>query len=314
MGTCGGYRVLPQGSFLLPFWQIARGDLQEKYLKQDKLLCQLPTRSIIMTTCDKAVKKFFGVEYDPSILQVTAFPADEPYVRPTPLVIENQFTYIQPWDGYVNESPLPAEDARRLPCQTSNIKPSLKYAGVEMIGNKWMELACANALKSVQTGGGPFSTVIVQIDDSTNKVIRYWVAWNRVVEWNDPTAHGETTAIRQACQELGVLSLGRIHKDDPKLKLPQDCATSHCELYTSAEPCPMCYAATRWARIDYIYFSATVYDAAQQGVNFSDEPIYAELSMHYKDRAKMGVNCYQCTTGNSLDAFNHYKRSLAGKY
>ena len=259
--------------------------------------------------------EFFGVQYDPEVHPLTAFAADEPYERPNQeLVVEDPFSYLQPWSGYVNESPLPHKDAIRVPAQTSNIKPSLKYQGVEMIGNKWMKLACSEALASVQSGGGPFSTVIVQIDDETNRVIRYWVSWNRVTEWADPTAHGEVTAIRQACQELGVIDLGKIRRDDPNLKLEQKGATSHCELYTSAEPCPMCYAATRWARIDHIFFAATVYDAANQGVGFSDEPIYAEISLNYVDRKKMGSFCYQCTVDNSLDAFNHYKRSGVNKY
>jgi tRNA(Arg) A34 adenosine deaminase TadA len=259
-------------------------------------------------------KKFFGDQYDTDFTQMTSYPADEPYVAPAPIEQRDTFRYLQPWDGYCNASDRPPEDAKRLPCQTSNIKVSLKYKDAERIGNKWMHLACDEALKSVQKGGGPFSTVIVQIDDESNKVIRYWISHNAVVLWTDPTAHGEVTAIRQACKELGVLNLGRISKDDPNLKLPQTGKTSHCDLYTSGEPCPMCYAATRWARIDNIYFGCTVYDAAVQGVNFSDEPIYAEMSLNYADRRKMGVNCYQCTVDNSLDAFNHYKRSSAGKY
>jgi tRNA(Arg) A34 adenosine deaminase TadA len=76
----------------------------------------------------------------------------------------------------------------------------------------------------------------------------------------------------------------------------------------------MCYAASRWARIDNIFFAATVYDAAVQGVKFSDEPIYAELALNYADRKQLGVSCYQCTTHNSLDAFNYFKRSNATKY
>jgi tRNA(Arg) A34 adenosine deaminase TadA len=113
---------------------------------------------------------------------------------------------------------------------------------------------------------------------------------------------------------LGVINLSSIKKEDPNLKMPQKCATSPCELYTSAEPCPMCYCASRWARIDNIYFSATVYDAAKQGINFSDEPLYAEMSVNYADRRKLGAYCYQCEEDNSLSAFNHYKRSSAGKY
>lgn len=266
------------------------------------------------TCCDVKQEAFSGAEYDPSVQQMTAFPADKPYNRPSALNIEDDIRYIQPWNGFVNECNLDEEDARRLPCQTANIKPSLRYAGMELNGNKWMELACHSALLSVEHGGGPFSTVIVQIDDSTNRVIRYRVSWNRVTERVDPTAHGETTAIRQACKELGVVNPGRIRKDDPALKLPQVGATSHCELYISAAPCPMCSAATRWDRIDHIFFAATVYDAAIQGVRFPNEPIYAELSLNYRDREKMGVHCFQCTTTNSLDAFNFYKRSGASKY
>jgi len=108
--------------------------------------------------------------------------------------------------------------------------------------------------------------------------------------------------------------LGKINRDDKNLKLPQKGKTSHCELYSNAEPCAMCYCATRWARIDWIFFAATVYDAAAQGVNFSDEPIFNELSLNYADRRPFGVNCYQCTVPNSLDSFNHYKRSNSIKY
>jgi guanine deaminase len=271
--------------------------------------------TLVGLTANAAEKKFFGVQYDPATDQLTSFTADEPYPsKPQPLVVKDLFTYLQPWDGYCNKSPLPEDQAKLLPCQTSNIKPTARYHGVQVVGNKWMKLACAEALKSVQNGGGPFATVIVQIDDETGKVIRYWISHNHVTEWVDPTAHGETTCIKQACQELGVIDLGHIRRDNPKLKLPQSCATSHCDLYTSAEPCPMCYSATRWARIDNIYFAATVYDAAQQGVRFSDEPQYAELALNYEDRTKLGVNCYQCTTDNSLDAFNHYKRGGNEKY
>lgn len=265
-------------------------------------------------------KKFFGDQYDTDFTQVThyegsgeLYPTVEPFPQP------DVFTYLQPWDGYCNPSDRPAEDAKRLPCQTANIKPNLsypmlRYKGAEIVGNKWMRLACDEALKSVQKGGGPFSTVIVQIDDDTNKVIRYWISHNSVVMWHDPTAHGEVTAIRQACKELNTINLGHIRADDPNIKLPQPGKSSHCDLYTSSEPCPMCYCATRWARINNIYFAATVYDAAAQGVNFSDEPIYAEMSMAYADRKRMGVNAYQCVLDNSLDAFNHYKRISAGKY
>ena len=260
-------------------------------------------------------KALFGNEYNPDHDQMQAFSVDEDYQGALePLVIFDPFTYLQPWSGYCNPSNLPPDDAKRLSCQTFNLKTSLRYKGIEVLGNKWMRLACSEALKSAQHGGGPFSAVIVQIDEETGKVIRYWVSHNHVTEWTDPTAHGEVMAIRQACKDLGVINLGHITKDSPGLKLSQPHKTSHCEIYSSAEPCAMCYAAIRWARLSNIYFAATVYDAAMQGVNFSDEPFYAQLSLNYAERKKLGVNCYQCTVENSLDAFNHYKRVAGGKY
>jgi tRNA(Arg) A34 adenosine deaminase TadA len=175
---------------------------------------------------------------------------------------------------------------------------------LEVQTNKWMDMACEEAKNSVNCKGGPFGAVIVQIDDQSEEVLRYWRNHNHVTLWNDPTAHAEVTTIRSACQALGVFDLGCIKKDETKL--PQPGETSHCEIYSSAEPCPMCFAAICWAGIPALYFAATRYDAAQQGVNFSDEAIYDELNRHYKDRS---MKIYQCTTANSLDAFNLWKRS-----
>jgi tRNA(Arg) A34 adenosine deaminase TadA len=76
---------------------------------------------------------------------------------------------------------------------------------------------------------------------------------------NDPTAHAEVLAIRDACQRLGDFHL------------------TGCELYTSCEPCPMCLAAIYWARIDRYYFACTAADAATAG--FSDDFIYRELAL-----------------------------------
>ena len=267
------------------------------------------------SSASAAEKIMFGSEVNTANDQMTHFEANEAYpAKPEPLVVKDQFSYLQPWDQVCNDSKLPADQLVKLPCQTSNIKPTLKYHGVQVVGNKWMSRACAEALRSVKNGGGPFSTVIVQIDNETGKTIRYWVSHNHVTEWCDPTAHGEVTCIRQACRELGVLDLGHIAKSNPNLKMPQTCAVSHCDLYTSGEPCPMCYSATRWSHIDNIYFAATVLDAATQGVNFGDETQYAELSLNYEDRQKLGVNCWQCTTDNSLDAFNWFKRGGSIKY
>ena len=252
-------------------------------------------------------------EYNPQITIIKSFDGNGEKYEGTPKLLKEKpmFNYVQPWNGY--DPPFTKEDKsleKVLHSQTHNIKVGSTYKGIEVEDNKWMKMACEEALKSVQNGGGPFGAVIVQIDDSTGKVLRYWKNHNHVVEWDDPTAHAEVSTIRAACKELGVFDLGTIKKENAKL--PQDGATSHCVIYSSAEPCPMCYSAICWARIPVLIFAATRYDAAQQGVNFSDEAIYDELSRPYSQRSMMKV--YQSTTDNSLDAFNHWKRSKQTNY
>ncbi len=202
----------------------------------------------------------------------------------------------------------PAVRHKRL-CQQNNRKKNNKYQGIEVSGNRWIEMACDEAHQSVKEGGGPFGAVVVQIDDSTNKVIRYWRCRNQVTKNVDPTAHAEVNAVRTVANALGVFDLGNIRRDDPRLKLAQSGETSHCEIYSSCEPCPMCYAAIRWARIDTIVFSATRFDAAEPGVDFSDLDLYQELATPYRDRASKGLRVYQATTVNSLDAFNLWKNT-----
>jgi tRNA(Arg) A34 adenosine deaminase TadA len=99
--------------------------------------------------------------------------------------------------------------------------------------------------------GGPFGAVIVKNGAVVGR------GWNRVTSANDPTAHAEVEAIRNACAELGTFSL------------------SGCEIYTSCEPCPMCLAAIYWARTDALYYAATRNDAADAG--FDDMLIYHEI-------------------------------------
>jgi guanine deaminase len=197
-----------------------------------------------------------------------------------------------------------------FPVQASNIKAGDIYDEIEVKDNKWIKEACAEALHSAQHGGGPFGAVIIQIDDTTGNVIRYWKNHNHVTEWNDPTAHAEISTIRAACKELGVFDLGTIKKEESSL--PQTGDTSHCEIYSSTEPCPMCYAAICWAKIPTLVFAATRFDAAQKGVDFSDKALYMDIARPYKDR-KMS-NIYQSTTGNSLDAFNYWKREDVTNY
>jgi len=101
-------------------------------------------------------------------------------------------------------------------------------------------------------GGGPFGAVVVR----RGKIVGR--GWNRVASTNDPTAHAEVMAIREACRRLGTFRL-----DD-------------CELYASCEPCPMCLAAIYWARLKTIYYANTSRDAA--GIQFDDDFIYREVA------------------------------------
>jgi tRNA(Arg) A34 adenosine deaminase TadA len=106
--------------------------------------------------------------------------------------------------------------------------------------------------------GGPFGAVIVKHGDVVG------VGFNKVTTDNDPTAHAEVVAIRDACKKLGTFSLkGSV-------------------IYSSCEPCPMCLASIYWARLDRVYYANSRYDAAQIG--FDDDFLYGELAKDIKDR------------------------------
>lgn len=217
----------------------------------------------------------------------------------------------QEWDRYSPACSLknPA-DCDYFPVQTENIKVNSIYTGIECDSDRWMEMACQEALESVENdGGGPFGAVVLQIDAETNQIIRYWKNHNQVTSTNDPTAHAEVMTIRSVCRSLGVFNLGEIKKNDSQL--PQPGELSYCVIYSSAEPCPMCYSAICWANMQALLFAATRFDAAVQGVDFSDEEIYNELANTYPNRK---LKVIQSTTGNSLSAFNLWKRSEKTKY
>jgi guanine deaminase len=115
-----------------------------------------------------------------------------------------------------------------------------------------MQRAIALAVENVKSGaGGPFGAVVVK----EGRIVAEGV--NRVTQSNDPSAHAEIVAIREACRALGTFQL------------------TGCELYTSCEPCPMCLGAIYWARPDRVFFGATAEDAAAAG--FDDRFIYEEL-------------------------------------
>ncbi|MGM0375369.1 MAG: nucleoside deaminase [Bacteroidota bacterium] len=146
--------------------------------------------------------------------------------------------------------------------------------------NKYMELAASLAEKNVAGGGGPFGAVIVQ----EGKVISK--SCNQVTNKNDPTAHAEIEAIREATSKLGTYDL------------------SGCTIYASCEPCPMCLGAIYWARIDAIFFGNTRHDAAEIG--FDDEFIYRELEKPVSERS---IPTQQIQTANVKKAFEAWKQN-----
>jgi len=127
------------------------------------------------------------------------------------------------------------------------------------MSNSFMLEAIERAVENVRTGrGGPFGAIVVK----GGRVIA--TGTNLVTTINDPTAHAEVTAIREACRALGTFQL------------------TGCEIYTSCEPCPMCLGAIYWARPDRVYFAATASDAAEAG--FDDSFIYEELKHSHHER------------------------------
>ena len=114
-----------------------------------------------------------------------------------------------------------------------------------------MRQAIALALENIRNGGGPFAALVVK----NGAVVASGA--NRVTSTNDPTAHAEIVAIREACKKLNSFQL-----DD-------------CEIYTTCEPCPMCLGAIYWARPARVFFASRASDAAAAG--FDDAFIYDEI-------------------------------------
>jgi len=144
-----------------------------------------------------------------------------------------------------------------------------------------MHAAIELSLNAVRSGsGGPFGAVVV----SNEKIVGR--GQNRVLANNDPTAHAEIEAIRDACRNLQRFDL------------------SHCELYTSCEPCPMCLGACYWARFRAIYFAATRDDAAQIG--FDDAVFYEEITKPITQRR---LHTVQVERERALPAFEQWRHS-----
>src|SRR5438876_7058631 len=124
---------------------------------------------------------------------------------------------------------------------------------------KFMREAIRLSFKMMRRGaGGPFGAVIVK----GNKVVGR--GFNRVTSSNDPTAHAEIVAIRDACRRLRTFEL------------------NGCDLYTSCEPCPMCLSAIYWARLRKVFYGNTRKDAAR--IAFDDDLIYREVALPIRKR------------------------------
>ncbi len=122
-----------------------------------------------------------------------------------------------------------------------------------------MDLAIQEAQKALDSNtGGPFGAIVVKDG------IVIASSHNQVTSTNDPTAHAEVNAIREACQKLGKFQL-----DD-------------CMIYTSCEPCPMCLGAIYWARPKKVFYALSRIDAAEIG--FDDQFIYNEINKDLSDR------------------------------
>ena len=146
--------------------------------------------------------------------------------------------------------------------------------------NRYMEIAKQNAEKGIKRGdGGPFGAVIV---DKEGNIISN--GNNQVIKENDPTAHAEIVAIREACQKLNTYDLSRYI------------------LYTSCEPCPMCLSAIIWANIKEVYYACTREDAGKIG--FRDDVIYEYLEGKQKDL----IQSKQIDREECITLFEEYKK------
>ena len=129
-----------------------------------------------------------------------------------------------------------------------------------MTNEELMRRAIELSENSVRNGGGPFGAVIAKDGEIVAE------GSNKVTIDNDPTAHAEVCTIRNACQKLGTFDL------------------SGCVIYTSCEPCPMCFGAIYWAHLDKIYYANDRKDAVKIG--FDDDFIYEEIALEPQYRKK----------------------------
>ena len=145
---------------------------------------------------------------------------------------------------------------------------------------KFMQEAIALSQNGIENNeGGPFGCVVVKDDIIIGR------GNNKVTSTNDPTAHAEVVAIRDACKTLGTFQL-----DD-------------CEIFTSCEPCPMCLGAIYWARPKIIYFANNRQDAA--AIGFDDSMIYDEMAAEICDRK---IPIISISREEALKVFNDWQK------
>jgi len=135
------------------------------------------------------------------------------------------------------------------------------------------------SIEKMEAGqGGPFGAVVVKNGEIVGR------GWNCVTSANDPTAHAEIMAIRDACSRMGTFSL------------------AGCEIYASCQPCPMCLAAIYWARIERVFYAATREDAAAAG--FDDALLQRELTLPPEARSIPTVQDLREEAVVALDAWS----------
>lgn len=145
--------------------------------------------------------------------------------------------------------------------------------------NNFLKTAVDLSLTGSEQGhGGPFGALVVK----DGKIIGR--GFNRVLSSNDPTAHAEIVAIREACTTLDSFQL------------------TGCEIFSSCEPCPMCLGAIYWARPEKVYFASTRQDAA--GAGFDDALIYEEIVLPFSDRT---IPMSYVPLQEALEAFEKWK-------
>ncbi|MBO9640151.1 MAG: nucleoside deaminase [Siphonobacter aquaeclarae] len=145
----------------------------------------------------------------------------------------------------------------------------------------FMEQAVRLSFEGQRAGlGGPFGAVVVKDGRIVGR------GHNQVTSTNDPTAHAEVVAIRDACRNLGTFQL------------------TGCEIYTSCEPCPMCLGAIFWARPDAVYYACTHADASDAG--FDDSFIYEQVALSPEKRTLKMVHL---PWPEAREAFEEWKRS-----